>query len=159
LPLTKSFTQLLTPIFPNIGKPLNSSATLDDLTPTFIQCLLLSPLILPLTSDPHSHPRTEGFLTADQLIKAHGRCGKLLHAANPFGQAIDYAFYHQSFVEWHRLIIGLLNCHQVRLRNDPNMWLIQMGDFSTDDVSYNVFAPFAGNPASISDRLAAFRGG
>src|ERR1700730_13476112 len=33
--------------------------------------------------------RTEGFLTANQLIKAHGRCGNLLHAANPFSQGID----------------------------------------------------------------------
>lgn len=36
--------------------------------------------------------RTEGFLTAAQLIKAHGRCGALLHAANPFGKGIDYDF-------------------------------------------------------------------
>jgi hypothetical protein len=123
------------------------------------------PVPIIITPDPAPHIRsafalrTVGFLTADQLIQTHGRCGKLLHAANPFGQVIDYDFYHQSFVEWHRLIIGLLNCHQVRLPNEPNMWLIQMGDFSTDDVSYNIFVPFTGNPASNSDRLAALRSG
>jgi hypothetical protein len=120
---------------------------------------------VPIIATPHPAPhirgvfapRTEGFLTADQLIKAHGRCGKLLHAVNPFSQGIDYDFYHQSFVEWHRLIIGLLDHHQVRLPNESNMWVIQMGDFSTDNISYNIFAPFTGDPTSISDRLAALR--
>jgi hypothetical protein len=117
------------------------------------------PIIITLDPAPNIHSafahRTEGFLTANQLINAHGRCGKLLHAANPFSQGIDYDFYNQSFVEWQRLIIGLLNCHQVRLPNEPNFWLIQMGDFTTDNVSYNIFTPFTGDPASVSDRLAA----
>jgi hypothetical protein len=89
-------------------------------------------------------PRKEGFLTANQLINAHGRCGNLLHAANPFGKGIDYEFYHQCFVEWQTLVIGLLNFHQVRLSDEPNFWFIQMGDFSTDDVSYNIFTQVAG---------------
>jgi hypothetical protein len=117
------------------------------------------PIIVTSHPDPNIQsafaPRTEGFLTANELIKAHGRCGKLLHAANPFSQGIDYDFYHQCFVEWQRLIIGLLNCHQARLPNERNFWFIQMGDFATDTVSYNIFALFTGNPASISDRLAA----
>jgi hypothetical protein len=90
--------------------------------------------------------RTEGFLTANQLIKAHGRCGNLLHAANPFSKSIDYEFYNQCFVEWQSLVIALLNFHQVRLPHETNFWFVQMGDFSTDNISYNIFAPVAGQP-------------
>jgi hypothetical protein len=88
--------------------------------------------------------RKEGFLTASQLITAHGRCGNLLHAANPFGKGIDYEFYYQSFVEWQTLVIGLLNFHKVQLPNEPYFWFIQMGDFSNDNVSYNIFTRVAG---------------
>ena len=90
--------------------------------------------------------RKEGFLTATHLIQAHGRCGNLMHAANPFSKTIDYEFYHQAFLEWYVLIIALLNFHQVRLPSEPCFWFIQMGDFSTDDVSYNIFAPLTAAP-------------
>ena len=88
--------------------------------------------------------RADGFLTAKELVEAHGRCGKLLHAANPFGKPIDYEFYRQSFQQWLALIIALLNTHEVRLPGEANFWLIQIGDFSKDDVSYNIFAPAVG---------------
>jgi hypothetical protein len=109
---------------------------------------------VPVTVTPNPAPniksdfsaRKEGFLTATQLVQAHGRCGNLLHAANPFSKGIDYEFYHQSFLDWYSLVIALLNFHQVHLPDEPGFWFIQMGDFSTDDVSYSIFAPFAGNP-------------
>lgn len=94
--------------------------------------------------------RTEGFLTPEQLIEYHGRCGTLLHAANPFGRDIDYDSYHKRFTEWHELIITLLNAHKIQLPDDPSgFWLLQMGDFSTDRVSYDFFAQVAyDQPAS-----------
>jgi hypothetical protein len=75
----------------------------------------------------------------------HGCCGDLLHAANPFGKGIDYDFYHQQcFIKWFNLVIALLNFHQVHLLNKPRFWFIQMGDFSTDHVSYNIFSRVTG---------------
>src|SRR5438105_4705366 len=62
----------------------------------------------------------------------------------PFGRGIDYDFYHQCFGQWFSLVTGLLNSHQVRLPNEPFFWFIQMGDFSSDDVSYNIFGPLKG---------------
>jgi hypothetical protein len=85
--------------------------------------------------------KTKGFLTPEDLILAHGRCGSLMHAANPYGKKIDYDFYDKNFGEWYELIVALLNKHEVRLADDPQggFWLVQMNDFSTDDVSCNFF--------------------
>jgi hypothetical protein len=64
-----------------------------------------------------------------------------MHAANPYGKKIDYDFYDKNFGEWYELIVALLNKHEVRLADDPQggFWLVQMNDFSTDDVSCNFF--------------------
>ena len=43
--------------------------------------------------------RAQDYLTKDDLIEAHGRCGALMHAANPFGFPIDYTFFQQTFPE------------------------------------------------------------
>src|SRR5690606_17029515 len=36
-----------------------------------------------------------GFLTQDQLISLHGRCGNLLHAKTPYGKGADHALYER----------------------------------------------------------------
>jgi hypothetical protein len=144
--LTKSFMQL--PML-NFSKHWESSKLIGNLrrlNPDFY------PVAVTVTPNPAPNiksdfaARKEGFLTATQLIHAHGRCGNLLHAANPFSKGIDYELYQQSFLEWYSLVVGLLNFHLVHLPNEPGFWFIQMGDFSTDEVSYNIFAPFAGSP-------------
>ncbi|HEY4355114.1 MAG TPA: hypothetical protein VGN16_05135 [Acidobacteriaceae bacterium] len=109
---------------------------------------------IPITITPSLKPnvksefsrKTKGFLTPDELILAHGRCGKLMHANNPYGQEIDYEFYNRGFSDWFSKIVGLLNAHQVSLAEDTAgvFWLVQINDFSTDDVSYNLFSRVPG---------------
>jgi hypothetical protein len=70
--------------------------------------------------------RNHDYLTEGDLITAHGRCGSLLHAANPFGRGIDYNYYKQSFPEWLTKIINLLNCHKVHLPGDTDFYLFHM---------------------------------
>ena len=55
-------------------------------------------------------PRDSDYLTEDELVQAHGRCGSLMHAANPYGRWIDYGFFDQSFPEWRTRTVNLLNC-------------------------------------------------
>jgi len=70
--------------------------------------------------------RGQDYLTQADLIAAHGRCGALMHAANPFANPLDYAFYQQSFLVWMTKIINLLNAHQVHLVGDKGFWLLHM---------------------------------
>jgi hypothetical protein len=35
----------------------------------------------------------EGYLTKSELISAHGQCGNVLHARNPFGKHVDVVHY------------------------------------------------------------------
>jgi hypothetical protein len=53
--------------------------------------------------------RGPDYLTQDVLIEAHGRCGSLMHSANPFGQQIDYGYYLERFPVWMHRVINLLN--------------------------------------------------
>jgi hypothetical protein len=58
---------------------------------------------VPTNEPPAMHAleaRQQDYLTQKELIEAHGRCGKLMHAANPFGKPADYDFYEKSFSTW-----------------------------------------------------------
>lgn len=86
--------------------------------------------------------RDQDYLTRDELISAHGRCGALMHSTNPFANPIDYGFYQQSFPLWRMRVINLLNNHQVRLLGDTGFWLVHMHEEGKgNEVSYYRFAP------------------
>lgn len=71
-------------------------------------------------------PRQPDYLTEESLVKAHGRCGSLMHAANPYGREIDYASFEQIFPIWLTKAVNLLNAHIVHLP-DTEFYLVQMG--------------------------------
>ena len=50
-----------------------------------------------------------GFMTRDELIQVHGRCGNLLHAQNPYGKKADYDYYEKMVPEWLKGIGNLLS--------------------------------------------------
>lgn len=83
----------------------------------------------PVIEAPTDHPiakhqlkKREGdFLTEEELVEAHGRCGALLHASNPYKKAIDYGYYKTIFPKWIERTIHLLNNHVIHLVNDPGM--------------------------------------
>jgi len=88
--------------------------------------------------------RDQDYLTEDELIEAHGRCGTLAHSANPFGDPIDYTFYNEIFPVWRTKVINLLNNHKVHLLGDKGFWIIHMQeDGKGNEVSYYRFEPNA----------------
>jgi hypothetical protein len=38
-----------------------------------------------------------GFMTRNELVEVHGRCGGLLHARNPYGKGIDLDYFEKPF--------------------------------------------------------------
>lgn len=79
------------------------------------------------------------FLTQDDLIEAHGRCGVLMHAANPFGHSIDYGYYQGNFMSWMQKTIRLLNNHKVHLLNDTGFYLFHMKEVIHNEVAWYRF--------------------
>jgi hypothetical protein len=83
--------------------------------------------------------RQQDYLTQQDLIEAHGKCGSLMHGSNPFGNEIDYLFFRSSFPTWRNKIINLLNGHEVRLLGDTGMWVIHMKEQGHDEVRWYRF--------------------
>ncbi len=80
------------------------------------------------------HIPVEGFLTKDELVQIHGRCGDLLHAKNPFGKGADYAWFRSMVPLWLEKVVKLLNNHEIYLLGDETMYVIQMSVEGSDDV-------------------------
>ena len=82
---------------------------------------------------------TSGILTQEDYIDVFKKCGRLLHAPNPFGGTPSIAFYQKAFPIWLGKIVRLLNTHEVHLVTDPTMWIINMQEDGDDRVHYYVF--------------------
>jgi hypothetical protein len=80
-----------------------------------------------------------GFLTREQLIGVHGRCGDLLHAKNPYGKGVDYKLYERMVPQWLEQIRVLLNCHQVHLLDSKYFYLVHMKEDRDDGVHMYTF--------------------
>jgi hypothetical protein len=83
--------------------------------------------------------RDSDYLTEQELIAAHGRCGSLMHASNPFAPPIDYSFYELSFPNWMTRIINLLNNHRVHLPGDTGCYHVHMEEPGHDEVRWYRF--------------------
>lgn len=83
-------------------------------------------------------PRKDDYLTKDQLVSLYEECGGLLHAENPFGKQIDYDAFAAKTKNWRNRIVNLLNAHTIKLVNDENLYLFQMGTDGTPP-SYTPF--------------------
>jgi hypothetical protein len=70
--------------------------------------------------------RDQDYLTESELAAAHGKCGSLMHAANPFTKPIDYEAYKRDFHSWMTKIVNLLSSHQIHLLGDTGFWLVHM---------------------------------
>ncbi len=84
--------------------------------------------------------RKQDFLTKDDLIKLYKKCGGIMHSGNPYGSQIDYGYYEKAIGDWRTRILNLLNAHLIRLVNDENIYLIQMGAVDASP-TYTPFAP------------------
>ena len=83
--------------------------------------------------------REDDFLAEDMFADVYGRLGGIIHANNPIGGPVDYEYWKAEVPKWMRLIINLLNSHQVRVLDNPNMFLIHMNDESNGNVTGYVF--------------------
>ena len=78
--------------------------------------------------------KTSGFLTREDFVKVYEKCGKMMHANNPFGSQADFDYYSQKIPEWEDLIIGLLNCHIIHIKGVEGFYIIHMKEEGRDDV-------------------------
>jgi len=83
----------------------------------------------------------EGYLTKDDFVKVYEKCGKILHADNPFGSKTDYSYYQEQIKNWRNKIVKLLSSHQIHLLNDKNIYLIHMKEKKDGQVKGYTFAP------------------
>lgn len=91
--------------------------------------------------------RENDFLTKDDFLSLYEKCGKILHAENPYGSRVDIELYGKSLPAWRTKIVNLLNAHTIRLINDNNIYLFQMGPIGKNP-SYNAFAVVDDKPSS-----------
>ncbi len=67
-----------------------------------------------------------GYLTPEMLVKAHGLCGNILHARNPFGKKINHIWYRNMMKEWANNIVALLSVHKIQLLDDDVFYLVHL---------------------------------
>jgi hypothetical protein len=87
---------------------------------------------------------TTGYLTQEKFIKVYEKCGKILHADNPFGSKTVFDYYDKQIPIWLNEIMSLLNNHKITLLNDENMYVIHMKEDRDDRVHGYTFAPVKG---------------
>jgi hypothetical protein len=70
---------------------------------------------------------TDEFLTQDELVEAHGRCGDLLHAENPYrAREFDPELWRQLFQRWREKTMTLLRLHTAQLVDQDTQWWVVM---------------------------------
>lgn len=83
--------------------------------------------------------RKDGFLTEKEFVKLYEKCGKLMHAQNPFSTPIDYAKYQLDLPNWIDKIMVLLNSHTIQLIDSNDVYLIHMQEDGDDEIHYYTF--------------------
>lgn len=69
----------------------------------------------------------DGFLNREELIDAHGRCGRLLHAENPYRNRFDPPDeWFGRFQEWKEKTRKLLSLHNIQPVDTSDQWWIDM---------------------------------
>ncbi len=67
----------------------------------------------------------DGFLTKDELIEAHGRCGELLHASNPYAPGdVNEQEWQRRFQTWRKRLANLLESHKAHLVESEREWWV-----------------------------------
>ncbi|MBL8524475.1 MAG: hypothetical protein JNN20_12360 [Betaproteobacteria bacterium] len=79
-------------------------------------------------------PITTGFLTRQELVSLHGRCGEVLHARNPYGKQRDSSWFRTQIPTWLERIRCLLNSHQIYLLGDEAFYLVHMQEDRDEEV-------------------------
>lgn len=91
--------------------------------------------------------REEDYLTKDEFQRAYEKCGAIMHAENPYGSRLDFAYYLKTLPTWRTQIANLLNNHQIRLVHEKGFYLIHMKEDRDDKVHYYKFEPRPAGPS------------
>jgi hypothetical protein len=73
----------------------------------------------------HLTIRVDGFLTKDEFVSLYGKCGKILHARNPFTDEDPIIQIGYSVKEWVSRIQALLGFHYVHLVGGDK-WIVRI---------------------------------
>lgn len=82
--------------------------------------------------------REDGFLTKNELVSIHGRCGNILHASNPYSSQPDYKYFQENIPVWMDKIMYLIMLHKIQLL-DKKFYLIRFTGGKEKKVLYNIF--------------------
>lgn len=78
------------------------------------------------------------YLTKEDFATLYDLCGGIMHSQNPYGCPLKYEEYLVAASQWGLKIRNLLNAHEVRLINEKQFYLIQMGSAAAGP-TYNLF--------------------
>lgn len=81
------------------------------------------------------------YLTKGDFETLYDLCGGLMHSQNPYGEALNYESHLAAAQNWGLKIRNLLNAHEVRLINEEQFYLIQMGPADAGP-TFNLFQRF-----------------
>lgn len=70
--------------------------------------------------------KDQDFLTKDDFLLAYEKCGRIMHATNPYGETTDFDAYQTDLIQWRKKIVNLLNAHTVELVEEDLIYLFQM---------------------------------
>lgn len=87
------------------------------------------------------HKFEGNYLAKADFEMLYDLCGGIMHSQNPYGSPMNYAAYLEDAPEWGMKIKNLLNVHEVKLINEKQFYLIQMGS-SVEGPMYNLFERF-----------------
>jgi hypothetical protein len=82
---------------------------------------------------------SDGFLTIDELTRAHGTIGNLMHANNPYRNDLLINEIEEQFTIWRQKTMRLLNNHLIRFPGDKNILYVGMQSIETGSVHTNLF--------------------
>ena len=78
-------------------------------------------------------------LTEDEFVDLYERCGRILHADNPFGSKADWEQYRKEIMQWRLKILNLLNSHTIRLVDDSRFYLVHMKEEGDEEIHWYEF--------------------
>lgn len=78
-------------------------------------------------------------LTEREFVELYERCGRILHADNPFGSKADWKQYREEIMSWRQKLLNLLNSHTIRLIDESRFYLVHMEEAGNEEVRWYEF--------------------
>ena len=78
-------------------------------------------------------------LSEPEFVELYERCGRFLHADNPFGSRADWGRYRKEFAQWRQKLLNLLNSHTIRLVDETRFYLVHMKEQGDEEIHWYEF--------------------